>query len=545
MLDPYRMIGNQAVEHVPIEIAGHRLVIADGPDPLARPAIGGCSRQHRRQGPQIADPGRSDLERPAGLGQGQDVEVVVVQAGQHRATAQVQLVVAGKPAQSRSERSDPIRLDTQVAPALTDDLGPAQDEGGQRTPPAPRTPLGPPTPPGARGQQAERGQVEQGHRAVGRATRRAPGPPCSPIPTPNEDTLPEVSEPLTAAAAVALLGRLRSGRGADELGAPVGRPVLLVDLDEPVRDLALQPPAGWPVVIVATSSAPTAPAAPCGADVLISAAADPPAPWVGVPGGGMGAAAAARTVEAAVGASPQAATTLAQVLRAGSALGPSEALVLESLAYSTLQSGVEHQTWLEGRPVRRADTRSDPVVQLDRQGDELWVTLDRPERRNAYSARMRDELVVALQLAAADPTVTAVHLAGRGPNFSSGGDLAEFGTRPDPAAAHGIRVQHSAGWWIDRLKPRVTVHLHGACVGAGIELAAFAGVVEATEGTTMSLPEVGMGLIPGAGGTASIPRRIGRPRTAWLAITGHHLDAATACQWGLVDRLVPAPETAD
>lgn len=533
MLNAYRVIGNQAVEHIPVEVTGHRLVIADRPDPLARPAFGGRGRQHRRQGPPIVDPGRSDLERPAGLGQGQDVEMVVVQPRQHRPAAQVQLVVAGKPAQSRSERSDPTRLDAQVAPAVTDDLGPAQDQGGQRTPP------------GERSQAAPSRWAATSRWTAGHVARTALGLACSPISTPSEDTLPEVSEPLTAAAAVALLGRLRSGRGADELGAPVGRPVLLVELDEPVGDMALQPPPGWPVVVVATSTTTTTPAAPCGADVLISAAADPPEPWVGMAGGATGAAAAARAVEAAILANPQAATTLAQVLRTGSALGPAEALVLESLAYSTLQSGVEHQTWLDSRPVRRADTRFDPVVQLDRQGDELWVTLDRPERRNAYSARMRDELVVALQLAAADPTVTAVHLAGRGPNFSSGGDLAEFGTRPDPAAAHGIRVQHSAGWWVDRLRPRVTVHLHGACVGAGIELAAFAGVVEATEGTTMSLPEVGMGLIPGAGGTASIPRRIGGPRTAWLAITGHHLDAATACRWGLVDRLVPAPEAAD
>src|SRR6202035_1667131 len=127
---------------------------------------------------------------------------------------------------------------------------------------------------------------------------------------------------------------------------------------------------------------------------------------------------------------------------------------------------------------------------------------------NAYSARMRDELVADLQMAAHDSTITSVHLRGHGPNFCSGGDLAEFGTRPDPASAHTIRTQRSAGWWIHHLQPQVTVHLHGACVGAGIELAAFAGAVEATEDATMSLPEVSMGLIPGAGGTASIPRRI-------------------------------------
>jgi enoyl-CoA hydratase/carnithine racemase len=337
--------------------------------------------------------------------------------------------------------------------------------------------------------------------------------------------------------AVALLDRVRSGSGADELGAPVGRPVLVVYLDGPVPALGLQPPLGWPCVIVAVSSSKSVPPAPIGPDVLISAAIDPPGPWVGAPDG---AEDAALGVAAAVNLHPQAATTLAQVRRVGSTLGPAAALVVESLAYSTLQSGPEHLRWLTGRTSRAVDERADPAVRIERIADALWVTLDRPERRNAYSARMRDELVAALEIAAADSTITSVYLRGNGPNFCSGGDLAEFGSRPDPATAHGIRLQRSAGWWITELGDRVSVHLHGACVGAGIELAAFAGTVEATESATVSLPEVSMGLIPGAGGTASIPRRIGPARTAWLALTGSRLDAATAKRWGLVDRLLGA-----
>jgi enoyl-CoA hydratase/carnithine racemase len=84
---------------------------------------------------------------------------------------------------------------------------------------------------------------------------------------------------------------------------------------------------------------------------------------------------------------------------------------------------------------------------------------------------------------------------------------------------------------------RVTAELHGACVGAGIELPALAGRVVATDDVRFRLPEVAMGLIPGAGGTASIPRRIGRHRTAWLALGGGWLDGPTALEWGLVDEL--------
>jgi enoyl-CoA hydratase/carnithine racemase len=88
---------------------------------------------------------------------------------------------------------------------------------------------------------------------------------------------------------------------------------------------------------------------------------------------------------------------------------------------------------------------------------------------------------------------------------------------------------------------RVQVELHGACIGAGIELAAFARRVVARPDTRIHLPEIRMGLIPGAGGTASLPRRIGRQRTAFLALSGRWVDAETARAWGLVDALAEIP----
>lgn len=86
---------------------------------------------------------------------------------------------------------------------------------------------------------------------------------------------------------------------------------------------------------------------------------------------------------------------------------------------------------------------------------------------------------------------------------------------------------------------RVEVRLHGACIGSGIELGAFAGRVSAAPDVSIGLPELGMGLIPGAGGTVSITRRIGRHRTCWLALSGARLDADTARSWGLVDAVAP------
>ena len=74
-------------------------------------------------------------------------------------------------------------------------------------------------------------------------------------------------------------------------------------------------------------------------------------------------------------------------------------------------------------------------------------------------------------------------------------------------------------------------------MGAGIEMAAFAGRVVADEAAAISLPEIGIGLIPGAGGTVSLPRRIGRHRTALLALSGERISASTAVDWGLVDEI--------
>ena len=150
---------------------------------------------------------------------------------------------------------------------------------------------------------------------------------------------------------------------------------------------------------------------------------------------------------------------------------------------------------------------------------------------------MRDELLEALAVPVIDRSVEEVHLRGEGPSFCSGGDLDEFGTFPDQATAHLIRVAASVGRVISALADRVVVHLHGACIGSGIELPAFARRVFARPDTSIALPEVGFGLIPGAGGTISLPRRIGRHRTAQLALTATPIDVATALEWGLVDSI--------
>ena len=124
-----------------------------------------------------------------------------------------------------------------------------------------------------------------------------------------------------------------------------------------------------------------------------------------------------------------------------------------------------------------------------------------------------------------------------GPSFSSGGELAEFGESGDPVRIPSRAPHAQRARLLAQLSERVEVHVHGTCMGAGVELPAFARRVIADAGTTFALPEVGFGLIPGAGGTASLPPRIGRQRTMQLALTGGTIDAPTALEWGLVDEL--------
>lgn len=250
-------------------------------------------------------------------------------------------------------------------------------------------------------------------------------------------------------------------------------------------------------------------------------------------------AAAARALHAAAIASPRATNTLGQVLRATETLDVRSALNVESFAYSMLLGGPEFRRWLARRPARQVpEPGPEPAVIAQRSDGILRVTLNRPARRNAYSRELRDALTEALAVPALDDTITHVVLAGAGPSFCSGGDLDEFGTTPDLATAHFIRTNAGAGSLLHHIAARTKARVHGACVGAGIELAAFAGRVVAQPGTTFRLPEIAMGLIPGAGGTVSLPRRIGRWRTLYLALSGVSLDADTAVRWGLADQLV-------
>ena len=243
------------------------------------------------------------------------------------------------------------------------------------------------------------------------------------------------------------------------------------------------------------------------------------------------------TIVAAIERSPLAALMLVQLLRHNEAASVEDGLFAESLVYSTLQASAVFRAWLAARVPKPLRPEAGPPVRVEALADgRLLLVLDRPHKRNAYSAGVRDALVEALQFAL-DAGVPGVVLRGAGPAFSAGGDLDEFGTANDGALAHAVRMTRSAAQLLHRLRDRVVCEVHGACIGAGIELPAFTGRIVAAPDSHFVLPEVGMGLVPGAGGTVSITKRIGRLRTAAMALSGQRVDAQTALAWGLVDAI--------
>ena len=237
--------------------------------------------------------------------------------------------------------------------------------------------------------------------------------------------------------------------------------------------------------------------------------------------------------------SPVAAQVLVQLLRHNEESSIEEALFAESMAYSVLQHGERFEQWL-GTHTRksRKDRPEDPPILYSRVDSHLTLTLNRPDKRNAWSLEMRDALTEALQLTEADPSIKEITINANGPAFGAGGDLDEFGEARDAALSHLTRSIRNPALLLSQQQQKTTVELHGACVGAGIEIPAFAGRILAKPDTFCLLPEVAFGLIPGAGGTVSILRRIGRRRLALMAIAGQRIYADEALEWGLIDKIV-------
>ncbi len=180
------------------------------------------------------------------------------------------------------------------------------------------------------------------------------------------------------------------------------------------------------------------------------------------------------------------------------------------------------------------------TILLEKRGAVAWVTLNRPRALNAYNVRMRDELYETLGMLAQDDEVRAVVVRGAGDRaFCAGADLTEFGTAPSQAIARQVRFERDVWARLLGLRQPLIAAVHGYCLGSGLEIALCCDLRLASPEARFGLPETGLGMIPAAGGTITMPRIVGLARAMDALLTGRMMEAAEAEQARLVNRIVP------
>jgi enoyl-CoA hydratase/carnithine racemase len=169
-----------------------------------------------------------------------------------------------------------------------------------------------------------------------------------------------------------------------------------------------------------------------------------------------------------------------------------------------------------------------------------FVTINRPEALNVYNIQMRDDLYEVLSAIRDDDEVRVVIFKGAGEKaFCAGADLSEFLTAPSPIVARQVRFERDVWGLFLSIPQPLIVAIHGFVLGSGIEIALCCDIRIASEDARFGLPEVGLGIIPAAGGTQTLPRAIGRGRALEMLLTNRWLSGEEAFQYGLVNRVVP------
>jgi enoyl-CoA hydratase/carnithine racemase len=169
------------------------------------------------------------------------------------------------------------------------------------------------------------------------------------------------------------------------------------------------------------------------------------------------------------------------------------------------------------------------------------ITMNRPDKRNALSLELMDELITALRDASADPAARAIVIEGAGPAFSAGHDLSEMIARNEAFYRELFRVCTVLMETIHELPQPVVAKVHGIATAAGCQLVAACDLAVASAEARFATPGVKIGLFCS---TPMVPvsRAIGRKRAMELLLTGEAIDAAIALEWGLVNRVVPSQE---
>jgi enoyl-CoA hydratase len=175
-------------------------------------------------------------------------------------------------------------------------------------------------------------------------------------------------------------------------------------------------------------------------------------------------------------------------------------------------------------------------VELKIEGGVARIFLNRNDKVNALDSQLLALLLQAIQKAGANGDTRAVLLGGHGRAFCGGADVDELSRLTEATAGAFVERIHRVCQAIRELAVPVVARLHGAVIGAGLEIAAACDLRVAAEGTKFSMPEVRLG-IPSVVEAALLPRLIGSGRAAWLVLTGEAIDARRAYELGLVEEL--------
>lgn len=169
-----------------------------------------------------------------------------------------------------------------------------------------------------------------------------------------------------------------------------------------------------------------------------------------------------------------------------------------------------------------------------------FVTLNRPQVLNVFNIQMRDDLYQVLKAIKDDSEVRVAIFKGAGEKaFCAGADLSEFLTAPSPAIARKARWQRDVWGLFLSIRQPLIAAVHGYVLGSGVEIALCCDLRIAADDVRFGLPEAGLGIIPAAGGTQTLPRAIGRGRALEMVLANRRITGGEALRVGLVNRVVP------
>jgi len=169
-----------------------------------------------------------------------------------------------------------------------------------------------------------------------------------------------------------------------------------------------------------------------------------------------------------------------------------------------------------------------------------YVILNRPQALNVYNIQMRDDLFQVLGAIKDDPEVKVVIYKGAGEKaFCAGADLSDFLSAPSPIIARQVRFGRDVWGLFLGIPQPVIAAVHGYVLGSGIEMALCCDIRIASEDAKFGLPEVGLGILPAAGGTQTLPRAIGVARALEMLLANRWLGSEEAFSMGLVNQVVP------